>query len=138
MKAHICWANRTASRVLVRGKSTAVAAGPATVAAIVAVGGIDNRLRSSGTAIETESGTTLRVEGDLMVADALLLERITNELVAAGTEVSVDLADLDFMDSESAAVLKRISDDPLVQLLGLEIFLQSAIDLAERNSHGPN
>jgi anti-anti-sigma factor len=83
---------------------------------------------------ETEAGTILRVEGDLLVSDAVLLERIAAELVENGTKVRVDLADLDFMDSESAAVLRRLADDPAVELEGLEIFLQSAIDLAERNS----
>jgi anti-anti-sigma factor len=85
---------------------------------------------------ENGNETLLRVEGDLMFDDALLIERITSELVDSGRIVTVDLADLDFMDSESAAVLKRIADREGIRLQGLEIFLQSAIDLAERNSGG--
>ena len=46
----------------------------------------------------------------------------------------IDLADLDFLDSESAAVLKRLVASDGIELNGIEIFLQSAIDLAERGA----
>jgi hypothetical protein len=42
------------------------------------------------------------------------------------------MADLDFMDSESAPVLRRISAIPNVQIEGIEIFLQSVIDEVEK------
>ena len=76
----------------------------------------------------------LHVEGDMFLDDALLLEKI-----AVGMrddhhqEVAIDLADLDFLDSESAPVLKRLSGERGFKIEGMEIFLQSAIDSAERN-----
>lgn len=77
----------------------------------------------------------LRVEGELLLEDAILLERITLEIRAETDKpIMIDLADLAFLDSESAAVLKRLSGDPAIELQGLEIFLQSAVDQAERTA----
>ena len=77
----------------------------------------------------------LRVEGELLLEDAILLERITSEMRAETDKpIMIDLADLAFLDSESAAVLKRLAGDPAIELQGLEIFLQSAVDQAERTA----
>lgn len=77
----------------------------------------------------------LSVEGDLLLEDALLLERIARSIVEEhAKDVVIDLADLDFLDSESAAVLKRLVASDGIELNGIEIFLQSAIDLAERGA----
>ncbi|HQZ83492.1 MAG TPA: STAS domain-containing protein [Pyrinomonadaceae bacterium] len=86
--------------------------------------------------VQAETGKImLRVEGDLLLEDALLLERIANSIVNERLEnVVIDLADLDFLDSESAAVLKRLVASDGIELNGIEIFLQSAIDLAERGA----
>ena len=55
--------------------------------------------------------TVLRVEGDMMLADALLLERIASDIQTdLDTCVTIDLADLDFLDSDSAAVLRRLDN----------------------------
>ncbi|MGQ0541457.1 MAG: hypothetical protein ACT4O9_06360 [Blastocatellia bacterium] len=79
--------------------------------------------------------TILRVEGDMMIDDALLLERIATDIrVESGSLVTVDLADLDLLDSESAPVLRRLGSEHGVEIQGLEIFLQSAVNAAERNS----
>ncbi|MBX3283516.1 MAG: hypothetical protein KF756_13710 [Acidobacteria bacterium] len=84
--------------------------------------------------IET-GGITLRVEGDLFLEDALLLERIAGDIVENhGKSVVIDLADLDFLDSESGVVLKRLIETDGIEVNGIEIFLQSAIDLAERRA----
>ena len=84
---------------------------------------------------ESEGRTYLKVEGDMFVDDALLLERITAELQEnSGGPVTIDLADLDLLDSESAPVLKRLEETPGISIEGLEIFLQSAIDAAERSA----
>jgi len=69
-----------------------------------------------------------------MLDDALLLEKIAIEMrTDYGTDLTIDLADLDFLDSESAPVLKRLEREHGFKIEGMEIFLQSAIDSAERN-----
>lgn len=78
--------------------------------------------------------TTLRVEGDMMLDDAVLLEKIALEMRAeSGNDVAIDLADLDFLDSESATVLKRLKDEHGLQIEGMEIFLQTAVNDVEKN-----
>lgn len=87
--------------------------------------------------VQTESNgrVYLRVSGDLLSEDALLLERITNELIdSSDAPVIVDLADLGLLDSDSAAVLRRIQSTSRIEIHGMEIFVQSAIDMAERVS----
>jgi hypothetical protein len=86
---------------------------------------------------QRESGgrTYLQVEGDMLVDDALLLERLASDIHEdSGVHVTVDLADLDFLDSDSAPILKRLENQTGISIEGLEIFLQSAIDAAERNA----
>lgn len=79
--------------------------------------------------------TILRVEGEMMLDDALLLERITSDIqTELETSVTIDLADLDFLDSESAAVLRRIDASLGVRIEGIESFLQTAVNAAERLS----
>ena len=86
------------------------------------------------TVSETDGRVILRVEGDMMLDDALLLEKIALEMrTDHGGDVMVDVADLDFLDSDSASVLKRLQLEQGVSIEGMEIFLQSAIDSAERN-----
>lgn len=71
----------------------------------------------------------------MMMDDAILLERVAMGILEdVEAPVTIDLADLDFLDSESASILKRLESDPRISIEGLEIFLQSAIDAAERNA----
>ena len=82
---------------------------------------------------ENTDHTILRVEGEMLLEDALLLEKIALQMRDEGCkQVALDLADLDFLDSESAAVLRRIQSEHGITIEGMEIFLQSAIDSAER------
>ena len=84
---------------------------------------------------ETDGHVVLRVEGDMMLDDALLLEKLALEMRAHyDRSVTIDLADLDFLDSESAPVLKRLEREHGFEIDGMGIFLQSAIDAAERKS----
>ncbi len=77
--------------------------------------------------------TILRVEGDMMLDDALLLEKIALEMRSeSGDEITVDLADLDLLDSESAPILKRLTDEHGFEIEGMEIFLQSAVNDVEK------
>jgi len=75
----------------------------------------------------------LRVEGEMYVADALNIERIAR-LVSSQTdyELVLDLADLDFLDSESAPILKHLENQGLFRIEGIETFLQNVVNVAER------
>ena len=82
---------------------------------------------------EQDGCTILRVEGDLMFDDALVLEKLSSSMAADGVEnILIDLADLDFLDSESAPVLRRISAFDNVRIEGIEIFLQTVMDEVEK------
>ena len=77
--------------------------------------------------------TILRVEGSMMHDDAVLLEKIVLDMrEQLGKNLTLDLADLDFLDSESAPIIKRIEREHGFELEGLEIFLQKAITESEK------
>ncbi len=79
------------------------------------------------------STTSLRIEGEMFLEDAELLERIVLHLVNdRSRKVVIDLADLDFLDSEAAPFLKRLEDHEGVSIEGIEIFLQSVVNHVER------
>jgi anti-anti-sigma regulatory factor len=79
-----------------------------------------------------EAATTLRVEGSLYLADAELLERICRDIhQSSGRPITLDLADLTFLDSDSASVLSRLRSERGVRLEGLHLFIQEVIELAE-------
>ncbi|HVF41826.1 MAG TPA: STAS domain-containing protein [Pyrinomonadaceae bacterium] len=76
---------------------------------------------------------TLRVEGTLSLAEAELLERVCSDLKAqTGADVTLDLTDISFLDSESAAVLARLRREQEVSLEGVHFFVQQVINIAER------
>jgi anti-anti-sigma factor len=90
------------------------------------------------TQLESEDGTRtiLRVEGSLTVVDAELLERICADLrEQTPNNISIDLADLNFLDSESASVLYRLKQQG-IELEGLHYFIQKEIELAEKKGSG--
>lgn len=77
--------------------------------------------------------TLVRVEGSLGLADAELLEQVCADLKArSGAAVTVDLADISFLDSESASVLARLRREQEVTLEGVHLFVQQVIEIAER------
>ncbi|MEQ1921285.1 MAG: STAS domain-containing protein [Pyrinomonadaceae bacterium] len=79
--------------------------------------------------------TILRVSGELHHEDAVLLERIASAVHDQNKiSVVIDLAEIDFLDSEAAPILKRLSERDGYAIEGIEIFLQSTIDQAERQS----
>ena len=76
--------------------------------------------------------TILHVEGSMTRDDAVLLEKIALDMRAReGKNITIDLADLNFLDSESAPIIKRIEREHGFELEGLEIFLQKAVDDTE-------
>ncbi len=86
--------------------------------------------------IDKERGKRiLRVEGELMGSDAVLLEKIALEMRGQnGQNITLDLADLDFLDSESAPILQRMERTHGFEIEGIEIFLQSAVNQAEKRN----
>ncbi len=77
--------------------------------------------------------TLLRIEGTMMLDDAILLEKIALDVrEQLGKNLTLDLADLDFLDSDSAPILKRLEREHGFELEGLEIFLQKAVAESER------
>ncbi len=79
--------------------------------------------------------TRLRVEGEMFHEDAVLVERIAVEIRAeTGNRVTIDLADLDFLDSDAAPILRRLENLDGFAIGGIEIFLQSVVNKAE--GHG--
>jgi len=83
---------------------------------------------------EERGKTILRIEGSLMQEDALLIEKIALDLRAArGRNITLDLADLDFLDSESAPILKRIEREHGFEIEGIEFFLQTIVNEAEKH-----
>ncbi|MCU0239578.1 MAG: hypothetical protein MUC29_09065 [Pyrinomonadaceae bacterium] len=73
----------------------------------------------------------LRVSGEMFYDDAILLEKIALEMREnLGQNLTLDLADLDFLDSDSAPILKRLERQHHFKLEGLEIFLQKTINNA--------
>lgn len=79
---------------------------------------------------DTERGKSiLRVEGSLTEEDAVLLEKIALGMRAeTGKNLTLDLADLDFLDSESAPILRRLQKEHGFEIEGMEFFLQKAVD----------
>ena len=78
----------------------------------------------------------LKVEGTLTLADAELLEGICNELGGqSDSGISVDLADITFLDSDSASVLCRLKKQG-ISLEGLDLFVQKVVELAEQTGSG--
>jgi anti-anti-sigma factor len=79
-----------------------------------------------------EGGMVLKVEGSLYLEDAELLERICRDIrKQTGHGIALDLADLSFLDSESASVLCRLKREQNVSLEGLHLFIAKVIELTE-------
>ena len=79
--------------------------------------------------------TILRVSGELMDGDAAVITQIASCLRdESGRDIVIDLADLDFLDSDAAPALRRLSEQNGITIEGVDVFLQSSIDQAERSS----
>ncbi len=83
---------------------------------------------------DTERGKNiLRVEGSMTLEDAVLLEKIALDMrEKSGRNLTLDLADLNFLDSESAPILKRMEREHGFEIEGIEFFLQTVVDEIER------
>jgi anti-anti-sigma regulatory factor len=77
--------------------------------------------------------TVLRIDGEMRLDDALLLEKITAEIARnSDAELVIDLAELDLLDSDAAPVLKRLQDRNACRIEGVELFVQAAVNESER------
>jgi anti-anti-sigma regulatory factor len=75
----------------------------------------------------------LRISGEMFKSDAILLEKIALEMRAEiGKNLTLDLADLDLIDSESAPILLRLEKEHGFELEGMQIFLQKVVNQTER------
>ena len=83
---------------------------------------------------DVERGKTiLRVEGSLTFDDAVLLEKIALQMRSElGKNLTLDLADLHFLDSESAPIIRRMEREHGFEIEGVEIFLQAIVNETER------
>ncbi|HEY0657139.1 MAG TPA: hypothetical protein VGD05_01630, partial [Pyrinomonadaceae bacterium] len=64
--------------------------------------------------------TILRVEGELTYDDAVLLEKVALAMrVENGKNLTLDFADLDFLDSESAPIIKRLEREHGFEIEGI-------------------
>ncbi|HEX9960490.1 MAG TPA: hypothetical protein VGB00_06135 [Pyrinomonadaceae bacterium] len=85
---------------------------------------------------DTERGKTiLRVQGSMTYDDAVLLEKIALDLRSQmDGNLTIDLADLYFLDSDSAPIIKRIEREHGFEIEGIEVFLQNIVSEAEGKS----
>jgi anti-anti-sigma regulatory factor len=83
---------------------------------------------------DTERGKMmLRISGEMFKEDAVFLEKIALEMrKELGKNLTLDLADLDLIDSESAPILLRLEKEHGFELEGLQFFLQKVVDQTER------
>jgi anti-anti-sigma regulatory factor len=82
---------------------------------------------------EERDKTILRVEGSMMRDDALLLEKIALSMrEKLQKNITLDLSDIHFLDSESAPILKRMESEHNFEIEGMAIFLQKVVNETER------
>jgi anti-anti-sigma factor len=82
-----------------------------------------------------EGITMLSVRGEMNADDAEILRRLVRDMLAGGrSQIIVDLADLAFIDSDSAPILREIANLSGVSIEGTDSLIQTAIDLVEKRS----
>jgi anti-anti-sigma regulatory factor len=91
------------------------------------------QLESTARDVGTEP-TVFKVEGTLYLRDAELLEKICRD-VGNQTQrpVTLELAGLSYLDSDSAAVLCRMKREQNVRLEGLHLFIEKVVELTEES-----
>src|SRR5882724_6125746 len=76
--------------------------------------------------------TVFKVEGTLYLRDAELLEKICRDVGnQTKRRVTLELAGLSYLDSDSAAVLCRMKRELNVSLEGLHLFIEKVVELTE-------
>ncbi len=73
----------------------------------------------------------LRLEGKLHLADAEIVAQVFDEIQRQNNrKIEIDLASISFVDSDSAAILKRIENCG-ARLTGLDFFIRQVIEMPE-------
>jgi anti-anti-sigma regulatory factor len=86
----------------------------------------------AGSAAKT---TIFKVEGSLHLKDAELLERICREVSEQTAQlVIIEVSDLCFLDSASAAVLCRMKREQGVIFEGMNLFMKKVIELTDESA----
>jgi len=104
--------------------------------ALKAIGENGDQPDSSNPEIATRDAgtvpTVFKVEGTLYLKDAELLEKICRDVVNQSKRpVTLELAGLSYLDSDSAAVLCRMKREQNVRLEGLHLFIEKVVELTE-------
>lgn len=76
--------------------------------------------------------TILRIEGALHTEDVEVLERVCRDLRQQSRDITLDLAGLNFLDSDSASALSRLKREQGIALEGEHQFIQKVIEIAEQ------
>ena len=85
-----------------------------------------------------DGGIVLRVSGEMLLDDAVLIERIVRDARdGRDTPVVIDLADLDFLDSESAAVLRVLGGEPGIRSRASRSFCKAS-STTSKNASPPD
>ena len=86
-------------------------------------------LRISQTLDMANQHATLRLEGAMGAEQASLLQRHCDDLTAQSVgSITLDLAELRFLDEESGAAIRRLRETRGVRLIGCCLFTQEVID----------
>jgi len=76
--------------------------------------------------------TVFKVEGTLYLKDAELLEKLCRDVGnQTRRPVTLELAGLSYLDTDSAAVLCRMKREQNVRLEGLHLFIEKVVELTE-------
>jgi predicted ATPase len=87
------------------------------------------------TKVDGRKKTTLKVEGALVLEDALLLAKVCADLRQQGEqEITIALDDLVFLDTSSAFVLSRLKHQAGISLEGACFFVHQVLELVEKQS----
>lgn len=80
--------------------------------------------------------TVLRVKGEMSQSDAELLEKIALDIRDGNDKnLTLDLADLDFLDSDAAPIIRRLEAEHGFEIEGLQFFVQKVIDETEKRRY---
>jgi len=83
----------------------------------------------------TQVESRFKVEGTLYLNDAELLEKLCREVAGkTGRPVVIELSNICFLDSKSAAVLCRMKREQGVSLEGLNLFIKKVVELADESN----